>query len=206
MKQAFRAIACCIALALLAGCRSASSLPASSGDVSSQAFSEASSDVSSASSAPSSQAAPDASSRTAASAASSAGVHASSAVWDGDAFDAMMDALEGYEPGTAGASLKLARAACGVLNFSEGYDDGLEQTLRTELTARLKEMGEAETAQLSDCFPDVDAAAQEILTQGTQALSDVLADAGNPNLYPSYDAGRYEAVADLLHNMLKSAV
>lgn len=34
----------------------------------------------------------------------------------------MMDALAAYQPGTAGSSLKVYIAACGVLNYAEEYD------------------------------------------------------------------------------------
>ena len=42
----------------------------------------------------------------------------------------MMEALAGYQPGTAGSSLKVYIAACGVLDYAEEYDAAKEETLR----------------------------------------------------------------------------
>ena len=117
----------------------------------------------------------------------------------------MMDALEGYQPGTAGASLKLYTAACGVLNFSETYEAAQADSLRTALNEALSETDEETRAMLAADFDDVDGAAREILTKGVDAMSGVLADAGNPNRYDAYDADRYEAAASVLTEVLDAA-
>ena len=49
----------------------------------------------------------------------------------------MMEALEGYQPGTAGSSLKVYIAACGVLDYAEEYDAAKEETLRSDAACLL---------------------------------------------------------------------
>lgn len=117
---------------------------------------------------------------------------------DAEAFGDMMDALEGYQPGTAGASLKLYTAACSVLNFSETYDSDQADSLREALEESLSKMDDETRAQLADSFPDIDSAAQEILKKGVEAMSGTLADAGNPNSYESYDSQKYADAAAVL--------
>lgn len=121
---------------------------------------------------------------------------------DVEAFRAMMDALAVYQPETAGASLKLYVAACGVLNFSEGYDGDQEQALREALEQALDSMDEAQRTALAEAFPAVNGAAQGIVENGLDSVSDILSDAGNPNRYNAYDAERYAQVAALLSEAL----
>ena len=121
---------------------------------------------------------------------------------DADALDAMMSALEGYEPGTAGASLKLYTAACGVLNFSEGYSEDQEASLRSALEEALAEMPQERLSLLKETFPAVDGAARGIVENGVGSVADILADAGDPNEYTSYDAGKYDSVRAILCDAL----
>lgn len=194
MKRAISALTVCAAMLLaLAGCRAASS----SSSAQTGSTSSSTPDVS-----VSSSAAASTSSVPAKSVAS--GTAAARDEIDDGAFDDMMDALAGYQPGTSGASLKLYTAACGVLNFAEGYGDGQEQALRGALEQTLSSMDKAGREALADSFPDVDAAAREILENGVDSVSGVLADAGNPNLYDSYDAEKYEAVASVLTESLNA--
>ena len=53
----------------------------------------------------------------------------------------MMDALAAYQPGTAGSSLKVYIAACGVLNYAEEYDSSMEDTLRSSVEAWMAQAG-----------------------------------------------------------------
>lgn len=114
----------------------------------------------------------------------------------------MMEALAGYQEGTAGSSLKRYIAACGVLNFAEEYT-GEEGPLREAVDAWLAESEELEVEAVREGWPDVQDAAKEILTQGTDALAEVLEDAGNPNRHDSYHQDRYDRVAGVLDQALQ---
>ena len=143
MKRAISALAvCAVMLLALAGCRAASS----SSSAQTGSTSSSTPDVS-----VSSSAAASTSSVPAKSVAS--GTAAARDEIDDGAFDDMMDALAGYQPGTSGASLKLYTAACGVLNFAEGYGDGQEQALRGALEQTLSSMDKAGREALADAFP-----------------------------------------------------
>ena len=54
----------------------------------------------------------------------------------------MMDALAAYQPVTAGSSLKVYIAACGVLNYAEEYDSSMEDTLRSSVEAWMAQADE----------------------------------------------------------------
>ena len=116
----------------------------------------------------------------------------------------MMDALTSYEPGTAGSSLKACIAACGVLNYAEGYDESQEQTLRTSIENYLAQADADTLARLQEGRDDVELAAAEILT-GSEESKALLSDAGNPNEYDSYHSEKYEAVILVLQDVLDSA-
>ena len=196
-KKIVSAMAVCSAVLLvLTGCRNVpSSAPSGSTASSSQSSSPGSS----------SPAQSVSSSRETGSSGKASSAPAADEPLDAEAFSDMMDALEGYQPGTAGASLKLYTAACGVLNFSETYSENQADSLREALEETLSEMDAETRAQLADSFPDVDSAAQEILKKGVEAMSGILADAGNPNRYPSYDAEKYKDAVTLLTEMIDAA-
>lgn len=185
-------IACAVLALVLAGCRTASSSASVQPGSASPAVSS-SSDASAVSQSSSfSQAKSDAP-------ASSAHEKI-----DGDSFSDMMNGLTGYQPGTAGDSLKLYIAACGMLNFSEGYSTSQEQALRDALEQALSSMDQQKRETLAEIFPAVDSAARNILKNGVESMSDILSDAGNPNLYDSYTSERYDQVASILAEYLNS--
>ena len=114
----------------------------------------------------------------------------------------MMEALAVYQPGTAGSSLKAYIAACGVLNYAEEYDSSGEETLRSSATAWLEQADELTLECLQEGWEAVQSTAEEILT-GSEESKAMLADAGNPNRYESYDAARYEEVSGILGELLE---
>ena len=197
-KKVVSAMAVCSAvLIVLTGCRNVpSSAPSGSTASSSQSSSPGSS----------SPAQSVSSSRETGSSGKASSAPAADEPLDAEAFGDMMDALEGYQPGTAGASLKLYSAACGVLNFSETYDRDQADSLREALEETLAEMDAETRAQLADSFPDIDSAAQEILKKGVEAMSGTLADAGNPNAYESYDSQKYADAAAVLAQTFEDGI
>lgn len=114
----------------------------------------------------------------------------------------MMEALAVYQPGTAGSSLKAYIAACGVLNYAEEYDSSGEETLRSSAAAWLEQADELTLECLQEGWEAVQSTAEEILT-GSEESKAMLADAGNPNRYESYDAARYEEVSGILGELLE---
>lgn len=122
--------------------------------------------------------------------------------FDTAAFDRLMSAIAGYQPGTAGSSLKLYVAACELLNFSEEYDNSFADEFRSELDTYLADADEITLMSITDGYSSVEATAQEIVTQGTDAMSEILEEAGSPNLYDSYDAGKFEEVASILSDAI----
>ena len=114
----------------------------------------------------------------------------------------MMDALAGYQPGTAGSSLKVYIAACGLLNYSEQYVPEDEEALRSGLKEYLASADELALESILQGQQDVQAAAASILEEGGQSLEGVLADAGNPNRYDQYDPQKYEQVLQILTEAL----
>ena len=114
----------------------------------------------------------------------------------------MMEALAVYQPGTAGSSLKAYIAACGVLNYAEEYDSSGEETLRSSAAAWLEQADELTLECLQEGCEAVQSTAEEILT-GSEESKAMLADAGNPNRYESYDAARYEEVSGILGELLE---
>lgn len=192
MKRIISVWGVCAVLALiLAGCRTAfSSGSAQPESASSTVYSSsAASAVSQSSSA----------SQSKGTASSSSSAHEEI---DDNAFNNMMNELIGYQPGTAGDSLKLCIAACGVLNFSEGYDTTQEQALRNALEQELSSIDQQQRETLAKNFHTVDGVAQNILKNGVESMSDILSDAGNPNLYDSYTSERYDQVASILAEYL----
>ena len=89
-----------------------------------------------------------------------------------------------------------------MLNFAEEYT-GEEDPLREAVDTWLAESEELEVQAVREGWPDVQDAAQEILTQGTDALAEVLEDAGNPNRHDSYHQDRYDRVAGVLDQALQ---
>ena len=128
----------------------------------------------------------------------------SSASEEESAVDRMMNALASYQSGTAGSSLKLYVAACELLNFSEDYDSSQEQELRDDFTEYLTLCGDTVRATIEEGRASVDFAAQEILTQGVDAMADLLDEAGCTDLRDSYDAEKYEQVTAILDECLAS--
>ena len=108
----------------------------------------------------------------------------------------MMDALAAYQPGTAGSSLKVYVAACGVLNYAEEYDSSMEDTLRSSVEAWM-----AQAECLREGREAVGIAAAEILTESEESKA-LLADAGNPNKYETYHPEKYDEVVLVLHELL----
>ena len=198
MLNRLSALAVCAAFLLLTGCGS----PAASGsrDVPPESVSASSASQSIPAGSVSSAA-----SRSVSESVSSSSAPASSDVpVQTDSFDAMMDAIAGYEYGTAGSSLKLYAAACEVLNYSaECKGDTTE--LRSRLADYLAGVGTGQKKLLASHFSDIDSAAQAILSQGIDAFSGLLADAGSPNRFESYDPDAYGAVADELRTALEAS-
>ena len=115
----------------------------------------------------------------------------------------MMEALAGYQPGTAGSSLKVYIAACGVLDYAEEYDAAKEETLRSDAAAWLAQADALTREGLLEGQEAVKQAAEAILS-GSEESKALLADAGNPNRYESYHPERYEAVMQVLDDLLQA--
>ena len=113
----------------------------------------------------------------------------------------MMDALAAYQPGTAGSSLKVYVAACGVLNYAEEYDSSMEDTLRSSVEAWMAQADETTLECLREGREAVGIAAAEILTESEESKA-LLADAGNPNKYETYHPEKYDEVVLVLHELL----
>ena len=111
----------------------------------------------------------------------------------------MMEALAGYQPGTAGSSLKVYIAACGVLDYAEEYDAAKEETLRSDAAAWLAQ-ADALTREGQEAVKQ----AAEAILAGSEESKALLADAGNPNRYESYHPERYEAVMQVLDDLLQA--
>lgn len=115
----------------------------------------------------------------------------------------MMEALAGYQPGTAGSSLKVYIAACGVLDYAEEYDAAKEETLRSDVAAWLAQADPITREGLLEGQEAVRQAAEAILS-GSEESRAMLADAGVPNRYESYHPERYEAVMQVLDDLLQA--
>ena len=118
------------------------------------------------------------------------------------AVEEMMEALAAYQPGTAGSSLKAYIAACAVLNYAQEYDASMEETLRSSAAAWLEQADELTLECLQEGQGAVQSTVEAILS-GSEESKALLADAGNPNRYESYDAARYEEVAGILWELLE---
>ena len=123
---------------------------------------------------------------------------------DTSAVTEMMDALTAYQPGTAGSSLKAYIAACGILNYAEGYDTADEEALRQGVSDWLDAAAPETLEMVREGFPAVTAAAEGVLAGDAESLA-LLADAGSPNRYDSYNPGKYEAVKTILAELLEPA-
>ena len=121
---------------------------------------------------------------------------------DTSAVTEMMDALTAYQPGTAGSSLKVYIAACGILNYAEGYDTADEETLRRGVTAWMNAAAPDTLEMVRETFYAVTGAAEGVLAGDAESLA-LLADAGSPNRYDSYDPDRYETVKNILTELLQ---
>ena len=132
----------------------------------------------------------------------SSGEPGSSEPLDTSAVTEMMDALTAYQPGTAGSSLKVYIAACGILNYAEGYDTADEETLRQGVTAWMNTAAPDTLEMVRETFYAVTGAAEGVLAGDAESLA-LLADAGSPNRYDSYDPDRYETVKNILTELLQ---
>ena len=121
---------------------------------------------------------------------------------DTSAVTEMMDALTAYQPGTAGSSLKVYIAACGILNYAEGYDTADEETLRQGVTTWMNAAAPDTLEMVRETFYAVTGAAEGVLAGDAESLA-LLADAGSPNRYDSYDPDRYETVKNILTELLQ---
>ena len=121
---------------------------------------------------------------------------------DTSAVTEMMDALTAYQPGTAGSSLKVYIAACGILNYADGYDTADEETLRQGVTAWMNAAAPDTLEMVRETFYAVTGAAEGVLAGDAESLA-LLADAGSPNRYDSYDPDRYETVKNILTELLQ---
>ena len=121
---------------------------------------------------------------------------------DTSAVTEMMDALTAYQPGTAGSSLKVYIAACGILNYAEGYDTADEETLRQGVTAWMNAAAPDTLEMVRETFYAVTGAAEGVLAGDAESLA-LLADAGSLNRYDSYDPDRYETVKNILTELLQ---
>ena len=186
-QKFFAALAAMTALALLADCAqpdTPQSAPASS--VSQSAPESLSSAAPKPSSAAASSSAP-------AEALSSA---QEAQAWAQEDVRALAEALAAYEPGTAGASLKAAVAACAVLDLAEERGAPAdEDALAQEAAQALEALGEEAAQRAAEGWPDVRAVCGQLLEEGgVQAASGLLADAGEPNAHDAYTPARCEPV------------
>lgn len=115
----------------------------------------------------------------------------------------MLDGIMTYQPGTAGASLKLYIATFSVLNFAETYDhDTQEPFLREDIQTYLDGLSEEQVLQIADALPEVNALAQIVFMDGVASMESALSDAGNPNAYDEYNQEKYELVMDVLESVI----
>ena len=190
-QKFFAALAALTALALLAGCAqpvapSAAPQSAPASSVSQSAPESLSSAAPKPSSAAASSSAP-------AEALSSA---QKTQAWAQEDVRALVEALAAYEPGTAGASLKAAVAACAVLDLAEERGAPAdEDALAQEAAQALEALGEEAAQRAAEGWPDVRAVCGQLLEEGgVQAASGLLADAGEPNAHDAYTPARCEPV------------
>lgn len=122
------------------------------------------------------------------------------------AFDKMMEALTGYQQGTAGSSLKAYIAACGVLNFSEQFNEDEAAQFKIKLEDYMKNANELTISAIVLGEKDVQKVIEDILTKGTEdkEIAAMLKDAGNPNAYKTYSREKYNAVAIILNEVLQN--
>lgn len=112
---------------------------------------------------------------------------------------AMMDGIMTYQPGTAGASLKLYIATFAVLNFAETYDHATQQDfLYADMKDYLEGLTDEQVAQVKDALPEINALAQIVFMDGAASMEAALSDAGITNFCEEYDAEKYEHVMDIL--------
>lgn len=156
----------------------------------------------------SSSSSPDSSSASGSSSSSPAGESSSQSeeepLAQNTAFDEMMEGLAGYQQGTAGSSLKVYVAACGVLNFSQQYDAAQEEAFRADLEAYLQGADALTLEAIVLGQEDVKNTIEDLLTNGVQSQAEMLESAGNPNQYDQYDREKYEAVAQIFDEILQS--
>lgn len=195
-QKFFTALAALTALALLAGCGQPDASSAAPQSAPAVSVSQSAPAVSASQSAPESvsSAAPEAPGTSSApsSAPAEAPSYAQKAqVWAQEDVQALADALTAYEPGTAGASLKAAVAACAVLDLAEERGAPDENALAQALEA----LGKETVQRAAEGWPDVRAVCEQLLEEGgVQAASGLLADAGAPNRYGAYTPARCEPV------------
>ena len=176
-QKFFAALAALTALALLAGCAQPAAPQSAPASSVSQSAPES---LSSAAPKPSSAAA---SSSAPAEALSSA---QEAQAWSQEDVRALAEALAAYEPGTAGASLKAAVAACAVLDLAEERGAPAdEDALAQEAAQALEALGEEAAQRAAEGWPDVRAVCGQLLEE---------ADAGEPNAHDAYTPARCEPV------------
>ncbi len=190
-QKFFAALAALTALALLAGCAQPAAPSAAPQSAPASSVSQSAPESLSSAAPKPSSAAP----------SSSAPAEASSAAqeaqaWAQEDVRALAEALAAYEPGTAGASLKAAVAACAVLDLAEERGAPAdEDALAQEAAQALEALGEEAAQRAAEGWPDVRAVCGQLLEEGgVQAASGLLADAGEPNAHDAYTPARCEPV------------
>lgn len=121
---------------------------------------------------------------------------------DQTVFDEMMQALEQYEEGTAGAGLKRLNAVFGVLNFSEQYESEQEEDLRKKIADYLKKNTNVDKELLFSKLEGIEPTAQAVFSDGVESVKEELEDAGNPERYETYSKEKYEKVLSVFQDSL----
>lgn len=119
-----------------------------------------------------------------------------------EAFDEMIQSLSQYEEGTAGASLKRLKAAFGVLNFSEQYEESQKEALQQKLRIYLTEENVISAQDMKLKLEGIDPTVQQVFTDGMISMQDQLSDAGNPNLYDTYSKEKYQNAVKAMEEVL----
>ena len=121
--------------------------------------------------------------------------------------EALMTALDGmlaYEPGTAGSSLKIAATAAVLLNFSETYSGEQSDAVANIIQAWIDGLESGQLDSLAVNLPAIYGTAVRII-EGGGDIKALLADAGDPQTYDSYDTDKFAAVKAIIDERLAQA-
>lgn len=112
-----------------------------------------------------------------------------------------LDGALGAQPGTAGASLKGAIAACSLLDWAQELPEDEAGRLPEEILSWYLNLSEDELALLDESLEAALAQADDIAAdfEGAKAL---LEDAGSPQKHEGYDRAKWQVVRDELARFL----